>query len=124
MNNFKKLTETMVNNSMEEIMEELYLETKNGTVPIDQKTVEKYNLEKGMQSPFTQDRIVNQFGEYCLEPNNEKDNEEAIRQDFNDMPFAGIEGDGVDQMENGFQFSTSEIIDFSQGVDSRMDENR
>jgi len=27
-------------------------------------------------------------------------------------------------MDNGFEFSQSEIIDFSQGVDSRMDENR
>jgi hypothetical protein len=51
------------------------------------------------------------------------DSESSIRQDFLDMPFTGIEGDGVDQMDNGFQFSQSEIIDFSQGVDSRMDEN-
>ena len=53
--------------------------------------------------------------------NPDDDSEAAIRQDFIDMPVIGIEGDGVDQMENGFQFSQSEIIDFSQGVDSRLD---
>lgn len=64
--------------------------------------------------------------DFYSETKNEKinpddDSEAAIRQDFNDMPFTGIEGDGVDQMENGFEFSQSEIIDFSQGVDSRLD---
>ena len=52
------------------------------------------------------------------------DSESGIRQDFLNMPFQGIRGDGVDQMDNGFEFSQSEIIDFSQGVDSRMDENK
>lgn len=54
----------------------------------------------------------------------EEDSEKYIHQSFEEMPMKGIEGDGVDQMENGFEFSQSEIIDFSQGVDSRMDENR
>lgn len=54
----------------------------------------------------------------------DKDSESGIRQDFYNMPFQGIRGDGVDQMDNGFEFSQSEIIDFSQGVDSRMDENK
>jgi hypothetical protein len=54
----------------------------------------------------------------------EEDSESGIRQDFYDMPFQGIRGDGVDQMDNGFELSQSEIIDFSQGVDSRMDENK
>jgi hypothetical protein len=52
------------------------------------------------------------------------DNEASIRQDFIDMPMQGIRGDGLDEMDNGFVMSQSEIIDFSQGVDSRMDENR
>lgn len=56
--------------------------------------------------------------------NPDDDSEAAIRQDFIDMPVTGIVGDGVDQMDNGFEFSQSEIIDFSQGVDSRMDENK
>ena len=54
----------------------------------------------------------------------DKDSESFIRQDFYNMPMKGISSDGVDQMENGFELSQSEIIDFSQGVDSRMDENR
>lgn len=53
--------------------------------------------------------------------NPDDDSEAAIRQDFINMPLKGIEGDGVDQMENGFELSQSEIIDFSQGVDSRLD---
>ena len=53
--------------------------------------------------------------------NPDDDSEAAIRQDFINMPVKGIEGDGVDQMENGFELSQSEIIDFSQGVDSRLD---
>lgn len=52
------------------------------------------------------------------------DSEASIRQDFIDMPMQGIRGDGLDEMDNGFVMSQSEIIDFSQGVDSRMDENR
>ena len=52
------------------------------------------------------------------------ESEADIRRDFYNMPFQGIRGDGVDQMDNGFEFSQSEIIDFSQGVDSRMDENK
>jgi len=59
-----------------------------------------------------------------LKTDPDDDSEAAIRQDFINMPMTGVEGDGVDQMENGFEFSQSEIIDFSQGVDSRMDENK
>ena len=56
-----------------------------------------------------------------VKTNPDDDSEAAIRQDFINMPVKGIEGDGVDQMENGFELSQSEIIDFSQGVDSRLD---
>jgi len=104
-------------------MEDLYLETKNGRERIDDQTVEKYHLESGTLSPFTQNRIVGENGEYQEKTNPDEDSEASIRQNFNDMPIHGIVGDGVDQMENGFEFSQSEIIDFSQGVDSRMDEN-
>ena len=104
-------------------MEDLYLETKNGKERIDDQTVEKYHLEAGTRSPFTQNRIVDENGEYASKANPDEDSEASIRQDFNDMPFKGIADDGIDQMENGFAFSQSEIIDFSQGVDSRMDEN-
>ncbi len=105
-------------------MEDLYLETKNGRKRIDEKSVEKYHLEAGTMSPFTHNRIVEQNGEFRLKATNNEDSEDSIHQDFNAMPVTGIVGDGVDQMENGFEFSQSEIIDFSQGVDSRMDENK
>jgi hypothetical protein len=78
-------------------MKDLYLKTEHGREQIDKKTAEKYPDE---------------------------DSEASIRQDFLDMPMQGIPGDGLDEMDNGFVMSQSEIIDFSQGVDSRMDENR
>lgn len=105
-------------------MEDLYLETKNGREHIDSLTAEKYHLEPGTLSPFTGNRIVDRNGEHEANEVSGRDNEASIRQDFNDMPMKGRAGDGVDQMENGFELSQSEIIDFSQGVDSRMDENR
>lgn len=105
-------------------MEDLYLETKIGKEHIDALTAEKYHLEPGSLSPFTGNRIVSGDGEHESSGVPEADSEASIRQDFNDMPLKGRAGDGVDQMENGFEFSQSEIIDFSQGVDSRMDENR
>ena len=104
-------------------MADLYLETGNGLTPIDEKTVQKYHLESGTQSPFTQKKIVGRNDD-ALQSANDKDSEASIHRDFNDMPSQDIRGDGVDEMDNGFVMSQSEIIDFSQGVDSRMDENR
>lgn len=105
-------------------MEDLYLETKNGRSRIDAHTAEKYSLEPGDLSPFTQNPVVDKNGEQNANAVHGKDSEAYIHRDFEVMPMKGLEGDGVDQMENGFQFSQSEIIDFSQGVDSRTDENR
>mgnify|MGYP000937461795 CR=1 FL=1 len=105
-------------------MEDLYLETKHGRERIDEQTVKKYHLESGMLSPFTQNRIVGENGEYRPKKDSDGDSEASIRQDFSDMPLQGIRGDVADEMDNGFVMSQSEIIDFSQGVDSRMDENR
>jgi hypothetical protein len=105
-------------------MKELYLETEHGRERIDEQTVEKYHLESGTLSPFTQNRIVGENGEYRQKDDPDADDEASIRQDFDDMPLQGIRGDGLDEMDNGFVMSQSEIIDFSQGVDSRMDENR
>ena len=42
-----------------------------------------------------------------------------IKDSFNHMPFKELRG-GVDQMENGFQMSQSEILDFAQGTDSTV----
>ena len=104
-------------------MADLYLETKNGMIPINEKTIQKYHLESGSRSPFTQDRIVGR-DDGSVQSTNDEDSEASIHHDFNDMPVQDIRGDGVDEMDNGFVMSQSEIIDFSQGVDSRMDENR
>lgn len=54
-----------------------------------------------------------------MAPVNDQDSEASIHRDFENMPEKGIASDGVDQMENGFELSQSEIIDFSQGADSR-----
>lgn len=105
-------------------MEELYLKTKSGKQPIEAAAAEKYHLEPGDLSPFTRERIVDRNGKKGKPADADEDSEASIRQDFDNMPLKGITGDGVDQMENGFEFSQSEIIDFSQGVDSRMDENK
>lgn len=96
-------------------MKELFIETNSGRIPIDQMTIEKYDLNQGTKTPFTNSPIVGPSGDSQLDaPLREK----SVRENFNNMSFKGIEGDGVDQMENGFQMSQSEIIDFSQGTDS------
>lgn len=105
-------------------MTNLYLKSKEGMVPIDDETAVKYHLEQGEKSPFTQSMIVGKHGEQKKQPESGRDSEASIHQDFDNMPVKGIASDGIDQMENGFELSQSEIIDFSQGVDSRSDENK
>ena len=40
-------------------------------------------------------------------------------EDFDaELPEEDYPDDGIDLMQDGFQMSTSEILDFSQGVDS------
>ncbi len=87
-------------------MEKLYVETKAGNFPIDEKIVEKYDLEKGTRSPFTSNRIINASGDFTKK-----------------IPPKGTvslgESEGeIDVMENGLMLSTSEMIDIAQGVDS------
>ena len=105
-------------------MDELYLETGNKKERINNEAVEKYHLEPGTLSPFTQNRIVEKDGVHHEKRNSDKDSETQIRQEFDNMPLQGSKNDGIDGMDNGFELSQSEIIDFSQGVDSRMDENQ
>lgn len=90
-------------------MEQLYLETENGTVLIDSKLVKKYHLNAGTYSPFTRQRIIGTRGSFELK------GQELI--DI-DVPEEGYHDDGVDLMQNGFQMSTSEILDFAEGTDS------
>jgi hypothetical protein len=37
---------------------------------------------------------------------------------MDDLPKDGFPEDGINTMNHGFEFSTSEMIDFAQGVDS------
>jgi hypothetical protein len=94
-------------------MEELYIEMRDGNVPIDSRLVEKYNLQKGMKTPFSRHRIVGKNGEYFIDPLKQ----EGVRnQGGEKVPFDGFPDDGIETMDNGFELSTSEIIDFAQGV--------
>lgn len=83
-------------------MEELYIETANGKIPIKQEMIKKYNLKKGTMCPFTNSRIVGKNGEFL----NESQYEEEPKQ------LTG--GD----MENELILTTSEAIDIAQGADS------
>ncbi|NLY70395.1 MAG: hypothetical protein GX076_01720 [Clostridiales bacterium] len=90
----------------------LYLQTQMGNILIEDEIVRKYNIKKGMLSPFTGYRIVDEKGEYTYEPSQQ---EELL---WNDIPRDGFKSDGIDLLDNGFEFSTSEIIDFVHGTDS------
>lgn len=100
-------------------MEELYLETKNGKKPIDAETTQKYHLKAGDYAPFSGQIIT---GSAPSESATERrDSESSIRQDFYNLAEQGYHDDEIDQMDNGFEFSQSEILDFAQGTDSYTD---
>ena len=86
-------------------MEKLYIETDNGKIPIPINIAQKLNLKKGMLSPFTCNKIVGE--------NNDSENPDNEKPLLNEDPEA---------TEN-VMLSTSEIIDFSQGTDSHIDES-
>ncbi len=90
-------------------MEELFLETENGIIPIDPEIVRKYRLEKGSRSPFSRSRIVGRNGEY---PDRAAQSGTKA-QWLDEQPEHDIE-----DIDNGILFSTSEILDLAQGVDS------
>lgn len=98
-------------------MKDLYLEAEGVRIPLDQGVIEKYGLNQGTKSPFSGRSIVGPDGDSTLDVLKK---EKSIKDSFNKMPFKGIEGEGVDQMENGFQMSQSEILDFAQGTDSTV----
>lgn len=86
-------------------MEKLYIETENGKTPIPINFAQKLNLKKGMLSPFTCNKIVGE--------NNDSENPTDEKPLLNEDPEA---------TEN-VMLSTSEIIDFSQAMDSHSDES-
>lgn len=87
-------------------MEELFIETKNGNVKIEDEIIQKYNLKKGYFTPFTHERIVGKNGDFRRE----------------DIPLdkgsLNQVDDEIEEMENGLMLSQSEMIDIAQGVDS------
>jgi hypothetical protein len=89
-------------------MEEIYIETKNGNIKIDDSFVQKYNLKKGTFSPFTHERLVGKNGDFHRDDLPEE-------KDSLDQDDAEIE-----EMENGLMLSQSEMIDIAQGVDSEI----
>lgn len=94
-------------------MKELFLKTENGLVPLDEKTIEKYNLEEGRKSPFTRYYVVDKTGRHKFE-------KETSSPDVYEMPAGeGAEDDEIIEFsDTGAIFSQSEIIDFSHGTDS------
>lgn len=91
-------------------MKQFYLKTKTGTYPIDPALAEKYGLKPGMASPFTQSAIVGPGGETHKEEQRQTRNLEGSSGE--------LVNDGIAELDNALTLSQSEIIDFSQGVDS------
>lgn len=95
-------------------MDNLYLETKNGTVPIDKNIQKKYNLKKGTKSPFTNERILGENGDFTEDMPKDKDSKsvEHVKKEDNTV-----------ELEHGVMFTTSEVLDISRGADS-TEQNR
>lgn len=87
-------------------MENLFIKTGTGNIPLPQKIIQKYKLEKGMVSPFSGCPIVganNDFPSRTYAAKNSK--EDTMRADTEDVTL-----------------STSEIIDFAEGMDSHTED--
>lgn len=93
-------------------MEDLFVKTEKGDAKIEPDVVRKYNLEKGLYSPFTHQQVVNQNGAFPSELAAEKDPKNTGDKLLSEDQEGG-EG-GI----SGVMLSTSEIIDFAQGTDS------
>ena len=87
-------------------MENLYIETENGNIPIEKGIIEKHNLEKGMYSPFARYRILGENGDFPKRASAKKDSEK----------------DTMNAEAEDVMLTASEIIDFSQGADSHTEE--
>ena len=80
-------------------MEELFVATEQGNIPIDKSVVEKYNLERGLRTPFSGNVIVDKNSDAT--PKKSTKNKKPLEND-----------------ESGVMFTTSEILDFADGADS------
>lgn len=87
-------------------MENLYIKTEKGKIPIPENIAQKLNLKKGMLSPFTCNKIVGENDSETAENSYEK-------------PLLNEDPETTENV----MLSTSEIIDFSQGMDSHSDES-
>ncbi|HBT63159.1 MAG TPA: hypothetical protein DEB10_00665 [Ruminococcaceae bacterium] len=92
-------------------MENLYIETLDGNALIPQDLVIKYHLEKGMFSPFTASKLVGENNDFPLRAEEYK----------NSRKESTMLSEHEEETEN-VMLSTSEIIDFAQGLDSHVDE--
>ena len=90
-------------------MENLYIETNNGNIPIDKNVQKKYNLEKGTITPFTGERIVGENGDFKKGKYNEDE-----KKTLDNI----VKEEGVVENEDGVMMTQAEIIDFSHGADS------
>ena len=70
---------------------------------IEEELIRKYNIRKGMVSPFTGYRIVDEKGEYTYEPS-QQENSRGM------MPQGWLKDDGIDHLDNGFEFSTWRVL--------------
>ncbi len=92
-------------------MDELYIKTKNGSLPIDPSVARKYHLEAGEDAPFTHDKIVDASGRAP------KPRPDTLT-DVEGEEHGELLNDEIAILENGVTLSQSEIIDFGQGTDS------
>lgn len=89
-------------------MEPLYLESKNGPLPIEKRLAEKYGLKKGMRAPFSGARITGENGDFSRDPARDPRlpqlSEETIQEAERTIPDVVL--------------TPAEIIDIAHGEDS------
>lgn len=90
-------------------MDELYLKTENGNIPLDPAIIEKYNLKSGEKSPLTRMHIVDK--------NSKQDRPQSIKERNSLEPLE----QNLEEKQEGEVFTTSEILDIAQGVDSAVE---
>lgn len=101
-------------------MNEIFLETENGNIQIDQDQIIKYNIKEGQISPYTKYRIVDKDGNFPKTRDDETSSTKVI-----EMPEGeGLEDDEIVEFPHGQILSQSEILDFSQGTDSAVEGNK
>jgi hypothetical protein len=79
-------------------MEELFVATEQGNIPIERSIAEKYNLQKGTRTPFSGNMIVDKNSDATPKRRKKKSIEEPNR--------------------SGVTLTTAEVIDLGAGADS------